>query len=284
MDRAFLPVRHRQHSQIARLRAARSTPVVFVRIKLGLRPKRASLWLFLRTFVRRVMKTKLLGLIVAVATLGAWPAYADTYSLNLVLPNPTSLTITGTITTSADTGYLTSSNLVSWALTASNNSNLMGSVAQNGVNGPCTGGANGVQTQCGEYDIFETYQSPLVQTSSNITFTPLTTSSDEALILCNYICSAPPQNYVIPPGAVELVFSSYSPFYTGPSSVENYITWDEVDPTTYTLSPTGPLVIGTDETTTPLPPALPLFAAGLGVMGLLARRRKRKDVAALAAA
>ncbi len=35
---------------------------------------------------------------------------------------------------------------------------------------------------------------------------------------------------------------------------------------------------------TPLPAALPLFAGGLGVVGLLARRRKRKNTAALAAA
>jgi hypothetical protein len=34
---------------------------------------------------------------------------------------------------------------------------------------------------------------------------------------------------------------------------------------------------------TPLPAALPLFAAGLGVMGLLGRRRKRKNSTALAA-
>ena len=34
---------------------------------------------------------------------------------------------------------------------------------------------------------------------------------------------------------------------------------------------------------TPLPAALPLFATGLGVMGFLARRRKRKAAAALAA-
>jgi hypothetical protein len=37
-------------------------------------------------------------------------------------------------------------------------------------------------------------------------------------------------------------------------------------------------------TTTPLPAALPLFAGGLGVIGLLARRRKRKHAAVLAAA
>jgi hypothetical protein len=36
--------------------------------------------------------------------------------------------------------------------------------------------------------------------------------------------------------------------------------------------------------TTPIPAALPLFATGLGVMGWLARRKKRKNTAALAAA
>jgi hypothetical protein len=40
----------------------------------------------------------------------------------------------------------------------------------------------------------------------------------------------------------------------------------------------------TTSTETPLPAALPLFATGLGVMGWLSRRRKRKAIACLAAA
>ena len=39
-----------------------------------------------------------------------------------------------------------------------------------------------------------------------------------------------------------------------------------------------------DVTSTPLPAALPLFAGGLGMVGFLAGRRKRKNAAAIAAA
>jgi hypothetical protein len=55
----------------------------------------------------------------------------------------------------------------------------------------------------------------------------------------------------------------------------------------YDLYYNDPIQVGTFEifaTTTPLPAALPLFATGLGVMGLLGWRRKRKNAAALAAA
>ena len=38
-----------------------------------------------------------------------------------------------------------------------------------------------------------------------------------------------------------------------------------------------------DATATPLPAALPLFAGGLGVIGLIARRRKRSIAKAVAA-
>jgi hypothetical protein len=59
--------------------------------------------------------------------------------------------------------------------------------------------------------------------------------------------------------------------------------------TLYTLyNDTGFNTSGTmrlyDQVATPLPAALPMFAAGLGVMGLLGRRRKRKNKTTLAAA
>ena len=41
--------------------------------------------------------------------------------------------------------------------------------------------------------------------------------------------------------------------------------------------------VWTDPSATPLPAALPLFATGLGVMGLFGWRRKRKNAAAIAA-
>jgi hypothetical protein len=64
-----------------------------------------------------------------------------------------------------------------------------------------------------------------------------------------------------------------------------------VTPGTYVWTwGTGPdadsftLEIGVASTTTPLPAALPLFATGLGVMGLLGWRRKRKGAANVTAA
>jgi hypothetical protein len=43
---------------------------------------------------------------------------------------------------------------------------------------------------------------------------------------------------------------------------------------------TGPVTGSADPATTPLPAALPLFASGLGALGLLGWRRKRKAQAA----
>ena len=45
----------------------------------------------------------------------------------------------------------------------------------------------------------------------------------------------------------------------------------------------GYIIEFSNDVATPIPSALPLFAGGLGVIGLLARRRKRKNAAAIAA-
>jgi hypothetical protein len=42
------------------------------------------------------------------------------------------------------------------------------------------------------------------------------------------------------------------------------------------------VVVGVYDPVTPLPAALPLFASGLGIIGLIAKRRKRRNIAALA--
>jgi len=55
----------------------------------------------------------------------------------------------------------------------------------------------------------------------------------------------------------------------------NYQDWTLYPDISFDLDPTG---------ATPLPAALPLFASGLGAMGLLGWRRKRKSAAAIAAA
>jgi len=48
----------------------------------------------------------------------------------------------------------------------------------------------------------------------------------------------------------------------------------------YSLAYAEQLVVRPDVSATPLPAALPLFASGLGALGLLARRKKRKQFAA----
>jgi hypothetical protein len=45
---------------------------------------------------------------------------------------------------------------------------------------------------------------------------------------------------------------------------------------TYALS--GTVTLASDVSTTPLPAALPLFAGGLGMIGLISQRRKRKNI------
>jgi hypothetical protein len=92
-------------------------------------------------------------------------------------------------------------------------------------------------------------------------------------------------------GAGVLISSVFSPTNNATGS---FVGWEGLDPNglsetvydAHTGAITGHLadiVIGPPVETTPLPAALPLFASGLGVMGFLTRRRKRKGAAAIAA-
>jgi hypothetical protein len=73
-----------------------------------------------------------------------------------------------------------------------------------------------------------------------------------------------------------IIYSTMADLMTGGPAYPYYV--DSLG--SYDL-PAGTLVIST---TTPLPAALPLFASGLGALGLFGWRRKRKSAAALAAA
>jgi hypothetical protein len=84
----------------------------------------------------------------------------------------------------------------------------------------------------------------------------------------------------------------YEQYYTGPSSpsIDIADAWDYCNlpncgEETFAGQDYTPGVWSYDPalSTTPLPAALPLFASGLGALGLLGRRRKRKASAAIAA-
>jgi len=71
-----------------------------------------------------------------------------------------------------------------------------------------------------------------------------------------------------------------------PGVTSSLFTFDEIVPNTdyviyFTNTDEQQIISGS--TTTPLPAALPLFASGLGAMGLFGCRKKRKNAAAIAA-
>jgi hypothetical protein len=81
-------------------------------------------------------------------------------------------------------------------------------------------------------------------------------------------------------GTLDLIITGGTGAYLGYTGTETETATVLADGT-FTGTGTGSLTF-TSLSTTPLPAALPLFATGLGTLGVLARRRKRKKAAALA--
>jgi hypothetical protein len=190
------------------------------------------------------MKTKLLVLIASAAMLGAWPAKANTYTYNVDF-DIAGQTVTGTIMTNADTGYLNSGDLLSWSF----------QVGASSIMSSTTGAS--------ETDSFAaTGVTPLLLSSSQITYSPITApfGSYSNLFCGDLACDQ------------DLFFNNLVL-----TRIVDDIAWS-YSGTSYETKPAGFTVIATIATT-PVPAALPLFATGLSALGLLGWRKKRKSAA-----
>ncbi len=210
------------------------------------------------------MKTRLLGLIVCAALLGMSQAEATVFDVSFSFPE-NNVTLNGSITTDGTTGTaLGSSNITAWGLTV--DSSLL-------PNGVTLTGANSILTLTG---------SDLTATSSALSFNFAGTDSG---VLKFASSGGVGELQALPNGNVVYEAGGYScDGYGGPldfCAVDFAAPFEALGAD---AEETGTVVIGTAVSTTPLPAALPLFGAGLGVIGLLGWRRKRKSVAAIAAA
>jgi hypothetical protein len=220
------------------------------------------------------MKTKLLGLMVIVAWLGLSPASATTYDYNFSLSlgdggsNGTVAigSITGYIDTSCDNNcYLTSTNS-SWSLTASDGTSVSSTTGGGIISGTALEATpTGIYTQGGFGSIF----------------------------FCGDVSNCPGSGQTLAFQNLQLNGGFGAP------GVASLITWYEGSSVVYQTGAIGHLPgivsqvgftigpfcqLGPCLSPTPLPAAFPLFATGLGALGLLGWRRKRKNAAALSAA
>ena len=192
------------------------------------------------------MKTKLLGLIVAVAMCGPWPATASTYTYEVSI-DIAGVAITGTIVTSCDSCALLNSDILSWSFNGSDG-------------GSFSSGAAGAS--------YTTSVAPaLVASPTEVVYSIAQPSGSYSAF-----CGA-----AFPCASLLLEFDVQ---LAGGYGYDHYY-----DPAigTYSNEKTETDIQLAAISSTPLPAALPLFASGLGALGLLGWRRKRKNVAALAA-
>jgi hypothetical protein len=209
------------------------------------------------------MKSKLLGLIVTVVMTVPASAASITYSLNI---QESIFSITGTITTDGTIGALQDSNVIAYDLAVTGIPDVVclsactadpsGTTANISGGSAATGPGLIATTNELNFDFADEYSNFIVLGNNNY-------PSDFVEFFDHVIASGDEGNGGIGIGGLQFVF-----YPNLGNLVEN---------------PDGTYVIGS-VTTTPLPAALPLFAAGLGIIGLFGWRRRRRSGAPLAAA
>jgi hypothetical protein len=192
------------------------------------------------------MKMRLVGLLAGcLAMFGMSEVGATTYNVDISYVDIVTgfNSVTGTIATDGNAGNLLPADIIDWNLVVK-----VGS-ATSSLLGPLSG--NNSQFGCNAFGC------ALVATPAALTF-------DISMFFEGFGFGSNPA----PPGpywtAATLVGSPFSQWNT------------ENNPSGAFLALTGNLVFPVAADATPLPAALPLFAGGLGVIGLLARRRKQK--------
>jgi hypothetical protein len=200
-----------------------------------------------------IMKLKLLGLVACVALFGVSQAEASTiYDVN---DTAGSLSVTGTITTDGTIGVLGSGDILAWSLI----------ISGSGTPTPAMTSSNTNLLGLSESDLTATADA-LVFNYSGVDGGALifATSGGPFLGFVGWIAPSPSCLLNHTSGCLYLEDKTSLPVASGEADRSG-------DLTIATLAPT------------PLPAALPLFGAGLGLMGLLARRRKRKSAPAVTA-
>jgi hypothetical protein len=183
-----------------------------------------------------------------------------TLSVPGTVVGPTTIT-GGTIETSCDDNcVLNSSNIIAWSFTG-----VTGSTPANTISSASSGAV-----------INEVGDLVLIAESTGIVFS-LTASSTSLLEFCGGTTGAP---------GTCTSQSDFSLFdNTSNNTGTGNIGWAFHGDGNFSasLDRGDQITFGAIEAATPLPAALPLFATGLGAMGLLGWRRKRKNTAAIAA-
>ncbi len=213
------------------------------------------------------MKMKLLGLLALLAWLGASPASATTYDYSVSFsvgggPDNTVAigSFTGYIDTSCDSCYLTSSDVLSWLIAASDGTSAGSSGATSGIS------YYGTVLQATPTGIY---------TSGGIGGFNFEFCGDVSNCNANQQLSFVVRNGGYFPTVYIITW------YEGSSTIyqSGGFGWPVhqiASPATSTL----PFCqLGPCPSATPLPAALPLFATGIGALGLLGWRRKRKNAA-----